>query len=103
LSAIEPPPTDCVVVTVKIPHALPLQPVPLSDQFKTALGLLFAAGVKVATRPAVTPGCTLAGAVNCRRKLLVILMLLLLCLEESAALVAVTMTLAGLGNICGAV
>lgn len=38
-SAVEPPPADCVVVTLNIPQEEPLQPVPLSDQASTVLGL----------------------------------------------------------------
>ena len=51
-----PPPADCVVMTVRIPQALPLQPLPESDQERTALGLELAAGVSVATMAAVMPG-----------------------------------------------
>jgi len=56
VSAMAPPPADCVVMTVRIPQALPLQPLPESDQERTALGLELAAGVSVATMAAVMPG-----------------------------------------------
>jgi len=51
-----PPPADCVVITVRMPHALPLQPLPERDQDKTALGLELGAGVRVATMAVVMPG-----------------------------------------------
>ena len=51
-----PPPADCVVMTVRTPQALPLQPLPESDQERTALGLEPGMGVSVATMAEVTPG-----------------------------------------------
>ena len=39
--AVELPPVDCVVVTLKTPQEVPLQPVPLSDQASAVLGLEF--------------------------------------------------------------
>ena len=43
-------------MTERIPHALPLQPVPESDQESTALGLDPGTGVSVATMAELTPG-----------------------------------------------
>jgi hypothetical protein len=90
-------------VTVKIPQALPLQPVPESDHDKELLGFEPGTGVMVATSAAVTPGCTVAGALSCMEKSLVIRTFAEFCLAGSAALVAVKVTLAFPGRICGAV
>jgi len=51
-----PPPADCVVTTERMPQALPLQPLPESDQESAALGLEPGTGVSVATMAEVTPG-----------------------------------------------
>jgi len=90
-------------VTVKIPQALPLQPEPESDHDSELLGFDSGTGVMVATKAAVTPGCTVAGALSCSEKLLVIRAFAEFCLEGSATLVAVRVTLAFPGRICGAV
>ena len=92
-----------MVVTVRIPQALPLQPVPERDHDRELLGFDPGTRVMVATSAAVTPGCTLAGALSSNEKLLVIWTFAELCLEGSAALVAVSVTLAFPGKICGAV
>src|SRR5258708_38359016 len=59
------PPADCVVITERMPQALPLQPLPESDQERTAPGLEPGTGVSVATMAAVTPGWRLEGAASC--------------------------------------
>jgi len=92
-----------VVVTVKTPQALPLQLVPESDHDRTLLGFDPGTGVMVATNAAVTPGCTVAGALSCIEKSLVIRTFAEFCLEKSATLVAVKVTPAFPGRICGAV
>ena len=90
-------------MTVKIPQALPLQPVPESDHDKELLGLDPGTGVMVATSAAVTPGCTVAGALSCSEKSLLIRTFAESRLEGLATLVAVKVTLAFPGRICGAV
>jgi hypothetical protein len=49
------------------------------------------------------PEAMLAGAESCREKLLVMLIVAEACLEESARLCAVSVTVAEVGRICGAV
>src|SRR6266849_676948 len=98
-----PPPADCVVMTERMPQALPLQPVPESDQERAALGLEPGAGVSVATMVAVTPGCRLEGAASCSVKWLAMAAVMEFCLEGSATLVAVTVTLGAEGRTAGAV
>jgi hypothetical protein len=92
-----------VVVAVKVPQAVPLQPAPLSDQVNTVLGFDPGTGVSVATMAAVAPVGTLAGAEMVSEKWLVTVMDAEACFEGSATLCAVTMTAAGAGKICGAV
>ena len=98
-----PPPADCVVMTVRMPQALPLQPLPERDQESTALGLEPGTGESVATRAAVTPGCRLVGAASCRVKWLVMESVAEFCLEGSATLVAVSVTVGVDGRMPGAV
>jgi len=98
-----PPPADCVVMTERIPQALPLQPLPESDQERTALGLEPITGVSVATMAAVTPGWRLEGAASCNVKWLVMVRVVEFCLEGSATLVAARVTLGAEGRTAGAV
>jgi hypothetical protein len=56
----------------------------------------------VATTAALAPVDTLAGAESCSEKLLVTFTSTETCLDGSAALCAVSVTLAGCGRICGA-
>ena len=93
----------CVVTELSVPQVFPLQPVPVSDQWMTVLGLEPGTGIIVATITAVAEVDTAAGADNCSVKLLVMLTLTLACFEGSATLCAVTFTAAGDGRICGAV
>ena len=103
MSAREFPPAVCVVVTIRIPQPVPLHPLPESDQLRLLEGLDPGTGVSVATTACVALVCTDDGALSCSVKLLVIVTLDEFLREGSAALVAVTVTLAGLGRICGAV
>ena len=98
-----PPPADCVVITERIPQALPLQPLPESDQERTAPGLEPGTGVSVATMAAVTPGWRLEGAASCSVKWLVMVRMVEFCLEGSATLVAVRVTPGVEGRMAGAV
>ena len=98
-----PPPADCVVMTVRMPQALPLQPLPERDQERMALGLELGAGVSVATIAAVMPGRRLEGAATCSVKWLLMMSGAEFCLEGSATLVAMRVTLAAEGRIAGAV
>jgi hypothetical protein len=102
LSAIALLPVLCVVTVLSVPQDAPLHPVPESDQFSTELGLDPGTGVNVATIVAEPPAGKFAGAVNCKVKLLVRLTLTEACFEESATLVAVTVTLEAAGRIPGA-
>jgi hypothetical protein len=90
-------------VTVSVLQAEPLQPAPESDQERLAFGCEPATGVIVATIALLTPGARLAGAAIRRVKLLEMVMLAELCREGSATLVAVILTIAAPGRICGAV
>src|ERR1700676_3110185 len=98
-----PPPADCVVITERIPQALPLQPVPESDQESTALGPEPGTGVSVATMAEVTPGCKLVGAATCSVKWLVMVRAVEFCPDGSATLVAVRVTPGTAGRMEGAV
>lgn len=102
-SAIAVPPANCVVTTVRTPQEFPLQPGPLRDQDRTALGLELGTGVNVATMVAVPLVTTEEGADNCNEKLLVMATTVEACLEGSATLCALSVTLAGEGRIRGAV
>jgi hypothetical protein len=97
------PPAPCVVTTVKVPHVVELQPGPESDQERTGLGFDPGTGVSVATIAAVPPVGTLTGAVTCKVKLLVMVIAPDICFEGSATLCAVTVAVAGVGSIPGAV
>src|SRR6266852_6462947 len=97
------PPAVCVVVTIRTPQSVPLRPLTESDQLRLLEGLDPGMGVSVATTACVAPVCTEEGALSCSVKLLVIVTFAEFLREGSAALVAVTVTLAGLGRICGAV
>ncbi len=88
---------------VNMPQLVPVQPVPCNDQFSWALGLEPGAGVNVATNDALAPGITLEGALSCSVKLLVISIVAEPPREASATLAAMSVIVAGLGNICGAV
>jgi hypothetical protein len=90
-------------VTVKVPHAVPLQPGPLSDQASTLLGAEPGTGVSVATIVAVPPAGTLDGAASCSEKLLVMVTTAEAFAEGSATLSAVSVTLGGEGRMAGAV
>jgi hypothetical protein len=98
-----PPPADCVVTTVRTPHAAPLRPVPVSAHASALAGFDPGIGVRVAPIIAEPPSSTLVGRDNCTVKLLVIVTVAEAVLEELATLCAVTVTIAGLGKICGAV
>ena len=100
---MDPDPAACVVTTVRMPQALPLQPVPESDQESALLGLEPGTGVSVATMAEVAPGGRLEGATTCRVKWLVMVRVAEDCREESAALVAMRVTLGADGRIGGAV
>jgi hypothetical protein len=95
------PPVDCVVITLNIPQELPLQPGPLKAQVSTVLGFEPGTGVSVATIVAVPLTGTLEGAETCNEKLLVMVMAADTCFEASAALCAVSVTLAAEGRIWG--
>src|SRR5258708_35330989 len=82
------PPADCVVITDRMPQAMPLQPLPESDQERTAPGLEPGTGVRVATMAAVTPGWRLEGAASCSAKWLARATVVKSCVEGSATLVA---------------
>lgn len=86
-----------------MPQALPLQPVPASDQLMTVLGFEPGTGVTVATITAVAEAITVPGADNCSVNRLVMVTLTLDCFEGSATLCAVMVTAVGDGRICGAV
>src|SRR6202035_1481752 len=98
-----PPPADCVVMTERMPQALPLQPFPESDQERTALGLEPGTGVSVATIAAVTPGWRLEGAASWSAKWLAMVTMVELCFEGSAMLAAVMVTPRADGRMAGAV
>lgn len=102
-SAVELPPVDCVVVTLRTPQEDPLQPVPLSDQASTVLGLELGGGVSVATMVALVAAGMLDGAESCSEKLLVMVIVTEICFDGSATLCAVSVTLAGEGRIPGAI
>ena len=91
------------VVTVRIPHEVPVQPRPLSDHASTLLGAEPGTAVSVATTVAVPPAGTLDGAASCSEKLLVIVTPAEAFAEGSPTLCAVTVTLGGDGRIGGAV
>jgi hypothetical protein len=97
------PPADFVVMTVNVPHELPLQPGPLSAPDMDVLGFEPGTGVIVAMIVAEAPAGTLDGAESCKEKLLVIATAAEICFEGSATLCAVSVVLAGEGRICGAV
>jgi hypothetical protein len=97
------PPADCVVMTVNVPHELPLQPGPLSAQDSDVLGFDPGTGVIVATIVAVPPAATLDGVESRNEKVLAMATAAEICLEGSATLCAVSVALAGEGRICGAV
>ena len=86
-----------------MPQALPLQPLPESDQERTAPGLEPGTGVSVATMAAVMPGWRLEGAASCSAKWLPMVTVVKFCLEGSATLVAVRVTLGAEGRMAGAV
>jgi len=97
------PLADCVVMTVNVPHELPLQPCPLSAQDSDVPGFEPGTGVIIATIVAVPPAATLEGAESCNEKLLVMATAAEICLEGSATLCAVSVAVGGAGRICGAV
>ena len=97
------PPADCVVMTVNVPHELPLQPGPLSAQDSVVPGFDPGTGAIVATIVAVPPAATLEGAESRNEKVLAMATAAEICLEGSATLWAVSVALAGAGRICGAV
>ena len=103
VSAIGATPAACVVVIVKTPQALPAQPLPLMDHESALLGWDPGTGVSVAVNGVAAPACRLPGAESCKLKWLVIVTLTLLCFVGSATLVAINVTLAEPGRICGAV
>ena len=90
-------------MTVRRPQALPLQPLPESDQESAALGLEPGTGVSVATIAEVTPGCRLEGAASCNEKWLVMVSVVEFCFEGSATLVAMRVALGAAGRMAGAV
>jgi len=100
---IAPPPSACVVTTTSLPQLVPLQPLPDNVQESAVLGFEPATGVSVATMVAKPPDATLAGAAICKEKLLVIVTVANVCFAGSAALCAVTVTVAGFAKIGGAV
>jgi hypothetical protein len=101
--AVEPPPADCVVKIVNVPHAGPVHPAPLSAHTRMLVGFDPATGVSMATRFPVPLTGTAEGPDNVSEKLLVTAMFADICLEGSATLVAVSVTFAGAGRIGGAV
>src|SRR5450432_4282777 len=102
-SDVSPPPADCAVTTVSTPHVFPLHPLPDSDHTSTSLGFDPAAGVNVATIPAAAPAATLTGAESCNVKLLTMVSVAEARFDESATLCAVSVAVAGVGRIRGAV
>jgi len=80
-------------ITERMPQALPLQPLPESDQERTAPGLEPGTGVRVATMAAVTPGWRLEGRGKLQREVAGDGDGGKFCLEGSATLVAVRVTL----------
>src|SRR5208337_3094324 len=103
VSAVTVPPAPCVVITVSVPQFAELQPGPLSDQERTVLGFDPGIGVIVATRVAVPPAGTLAGAVSWSEKSLVMRMAAEICFDGSATLCAVMDAFTDEGRIPGAV
>jgi hypothetical protein len=100
---IAPPPRAWVVVTASTPQFVPLHPGPESVQESVAAGFEPATGVSVAAMRLEPPEATLEGAESRREKLLVMMAVAKACLEGSATLCAVSVTVAALGKICGAV
>jgi len=86
-----------------VPQAVPLHPGPETLQLTTRLGFELGAGVSVAVNCAVVPLATAEGPRTVKVNALVMLSIALAAFEGSAALVAVRVTLAGVGRICGAV
>jgi len=85
-SAIGFAPADCVVITVRVPQELPLQPGPLSAQARIGLGFEPGTGAMVATIVAVAPAGKPEGAESCNEKLLVMARAAEICFEGSATL-----------------
>ncbi len=86
-----------------VPHPAPEQPGPLTLHVTTVLGFELGAGVSVAEYCADAPACTELGPETVKVKLLVIVTTTALDFAVSAKLLAVSVTFAGVGRICGAV
>src|SRR5690348_2228177 len=97
------PPAPCVVTTVSVPQAVPLQPGPESAQESIVLGFEPGTGVSVATTVAELPAGTPCGAAIWRVKLLVMVIAAVACFVESATLCAVIVADAADGRTGGAV
>ena len=98
-----PPPRACVVTNASAPQLVPLHPVPDRVHDNVVLGFEPTTGVSVATITLEPPEAMLEGAESCKEKLLVMVTVAEACLEESATLCTVSVTVAGVGRICGAV
>ena len=92
-----------MVATARTPQLVPLHPAPESVQESVELGIEPGTGVNVAAMTAEPPEAMLEGAESCREKLLVMVTAAEACLDASATLCAVTVAVAGVGRICGAV
>jgi len=92
-----------VVTTARTPQLVPPHPAPESVQESVVLGLEPGTGVNVAAMTPEPPEATLEGAESCSEKLLVMVTAAEVCLDGSATLCAVTVAVAGVGRICGAV
>jgi hypothetical protein len=92
-----------VVTTFSTPQLAPVQPGPDKDHDNAVFGLEPATGVSIAVMTAVPEAGTLAGAKICSRKLLAIVTAAEACFDGSATLCAISVTVAGVGKIRGAV
>ena len=86
-----------------VPQEFAPQPVPATLQEIARFGLEFATGVSVARYVADAPAFTEAGPVTESKKLLVRFTAAVAIFDESAALIAIRLTLGGAGIIPGAV
>jgi hypothetical protein len=86
-----------------VPQAAPVQPLPVTLQEITRLGLEPEGGVSAAVYVVVLPASTDDGPITASEKELVILIVAVALLDESATLTAIRETFAGTGRICGAV
>ena len=81
---------------------MPAHPAPETDQEIAGFGSEPGTGVSVADRPAVAPAAMDEGPLIVKVKLLVMVIATVAFFEGSATLVAVSVTVGGDGNVCGA-